>query len=201
MSSATALTPSRAQVLAPSGERWTWLSMMERARTSDLEQMMLAGTPPKMESLVGSEWRGGNCVRLYSLIGIRRFVKGFYEGPERASGPSPFVQGYNIPCPRMADDAPTRCKPSDETPHRHGFYRVHAPVPGARDSYYTNSVLLDYGLGGNGLFGPPLRDYVVQVYPDDPDLLLGKAYGAIGPLRIPLNFFVLSRWRTHDFRG
>ena len=35
----------------------------------------------------------------------------------------------------------------------------------------------------------------------DPDLLLGKAYGAIGPIRIPLNYFVLSRWRKHEFRG
>jgi hypothetical protein len=201
MSSATSLAPARAQVLAPSGERWTWLSMMERARRSDLEQIMLAGTPPKPESLVGWEWSGGNCVKLYSVVGIRRFVKGFYEGPERASGPTPFVQGYNIGSPRMADDAPPRCKPSDEAPSRYGFYRVHAPVRGARDSRYESSVLLDYGLGGNGLFGPPLRDYVVQVYPDDPDLLLGKAYAAIGPLRIPLNFFVLSRWRKHEFRG
>jgi hypothetical protein len=62
-------------------------------------------------------------------------------------------------------------------------------------------LLLDYGLGGNGLFGPPLRDYIVQVYPDDPDLLLGKAYLAFGSLRIPVSFFVLQRLRTHAFQG
>jgi hypothetical protein len=196
-----ALSPTRAPTLAPGGARWTWRSMMESARSSHLERLLLAGTPPKLTSLAGWEWSGGNCVKLYGLIGIRRFVKGFYEGPERASGPSPFLQGYNIASPRMADDAPPRCKPTDEAPHRYGFYRVHAPVRGARDSRYENALLLDYGLGGNGLLGPPLRDYLVQVYPDDPDLLLGKAYAAIGPLRLPLNFFVLSRWRAHAFGG
>lgn len=200
--STAAITPSPAAPLAPSGARWTWLSMMQSASSGDLERALLAGTPPRLEDLAGWEWSGGNCVKLYSLIGIRRFVKGFYEGPDRApAGPTPCIHGYNIPCPRMPDEGPPRCKPSDEQPHRHGFYRTHAVVRGARDSRYDNALLLDYGLGGNGLFGPPLRDYLVQVYPDDPDLLLGKAYAAIGPLRIPLSFFVLSRWRKHDFRG
>ncbi len=202
----SALTPARTPPLAPSGARWTWLSMMQSASSGDLERALLAGTPPRFEDLAGWEWSGGNCVKVYQLIGIRRFVKGFYEGPDRAAAgptphPSPCIHGYNIPVPRIADDAPPRCKPSDEHPHRHGFYRTHAVVRGARDSRYENALLLDYGLGGNGLFGPPLRDYLVQIYPDDPDLLLGKAYAAIGPLRIPLSFFVLSRWRKHDFRG
>ena len=86
-------------------------------------------------------------------------------------------------------------------PKRFGFYRVHRVVEGSRDSHYPNALLLDYGLGGNGLFGPPLRDYLVQVYPDDPDLLLGKAYLNILGLRIPANFFVLKRLHQHDYRG
>jgi hypothetical protein len=36
----------------------------------------------------------------------------------------------------------------------------------------------------------------VQVDKRNPDLFLGKAYGAIGPLRIPTNFFVLERFRV-----
>lgn len=197
-----AITQSQAAPLAPSGQRWTWLSMMREASGGQLEAIFRAGTPPRMEELAGWEFSGGNCVRLYRLLGIRRFVKGFYQGPDRApSGPTPHIQGYNIASPGMPDDAPPRCKPSDEAPKRYGFYRVHAVVPGARDAYYPNALLLDYGLGGNGPFGPPLRDYLVQVYPDDPTLLLGKAYGAVGPLRIPLNFFVLERWRKHDFAG
>ena len=215
----SAIQAAQPSALAPSGERWSWLSMMERATTAQLELALLGGVAPKMESLVGWEFGGGNCVRIYSLLGIRKFVKGFYEGPARDQGPSPslsregklelvagfplgkILQGYNIAAIRNADAEPHVCKPSDEKPGRYGFYRVHAPVSGARDARYMNSLLLDYGLGGNGLFGPPLRDYIVQVYPDDPDLLLGKAYGAIGPIRIPLNFFVLKRRRAVEFGG
>ncbi len=200
--SATAISPARAAPLAPSGQRWTWLSMMQGASRAQLELAFLAGTPPRMSDLAGWELSGGNLVKIYSLVGIRRFVKGFYEGPARApEGPTPCIHGYNIASPRGPDDGPTRCKPSDEQPHRYGFYRAHAVVPGARDSRYPNALLLDYGLGGNGLFGPPLRDYLVQIYPDNPDLLLGKAYGAVGPIRVPLNFFVLERWRKHSFAG
>ena len=78
---------------------------------------------------------------------------------------------------------------------------MHAPVEGARDARYPNALLLDYSLGANGLFGPPLRDYIVQVYPDNPDLLLGKAYLALFGLRIPTNYFVLERLHQHDFTG
>ena len=41
----------------------------------------------------------------------------------------------------------------------------------------------------------------MQVYPDDPDLLLGKAYLNILGLRIPTNYFVLERLHEHSFRG
>ena len=78
---------------------------------------------------------------------------------------------------------------------------MHRVVEGAADARYPKALLLDYSLGGNGLFGPPLRDYVVQIYPDDPDLLLGKAYVALGPLRVPVGFFVLKRLQKHDHRG
>jgi hypothetical protein len=136
------------------------------------------------------------------LVGIRKFVKGFYDGkPRAANGPEPFIQGYNINVENNGDDAPHNLKPSKESPKRYGFYRVHEVVPGARDDRYPNALLLDYGLGGNGIFGPPLRDYLVQIYPDDPDLLLGKAYLNILGLRIPTNFFVLKRLHRHSFTG
>ncbi len=202
MTESTSLAVAETSALAPSGARWTWHSMLTEASSGALEQVLLTAKAPSLESLAGWEWSGGNCLRIYRLLGIRRFVKGFYEGPPRAKeGPTPFIQGYNIASPGLRDDEPPRCKPSDDAPRRHSFYRIHAVVPGARDGRYENALLLDYGLGGNGALGAPLRDYLVQVYPDDPDLLLGKAYLAFGPLRIFTNYFVLSRWREHGFRG
>lgn len=198
----TALAKRPGVALKADGERYTWLDILQRTTSGERELIMQSGVAPRFEDLVGWEFGGGNAVPLFRLLGIRKFVKGFYEGPPRAAkGPEPFVQGYNIDVRGNADDEPHVLKPSPESPKRYGFYRVHRVVEGARDDRYPNALLLDYGLGGNGLFGPPLRDYLVQVYPDDPDLLLGKAYLNILGLRIPSNFFVLKRLHEHSFRG
>lgn len=198
----TALAKRPGVALKADGERYTWLDILQRTTSGERELIMQSGVAPRFEDLVGWEFGGGNAVPLFRLLGIRKFVKGFYEGPPRAAkGPEPFVQGYNIDVRGNADDEPHVLKPSPESPKRYGFYRVHRVVEGARDDRYPNALLLDYGLGGNGLFGPPLRDYLVQVYPDDPDLLLGKAYLNILGLRVPSNFFVLKRLHEHSFRG
>ncbi len=192
--------PDSSVALAASGERLTWIDLVKNIGNGQREAIFAQGTPPRFEDLAGWEFAGANATIFTRLLGIRKFVKGFYEGPPRDAGPEPFLQGYNITVRQNADEAEHVYTPSDASPKRHGFYRVHAVVPGARDSRYPRSLLLDYGLGGNGLFGPPLRDYIVQVFPDDPDLLLGKAYLALG-IRIPVSFFVLKRLRKHSFTG
>lgn len=189
-------------VLKADGGRYTWLEILRDLSNGQREAMMHAGVAPRFEDLAGWEFGGGNTPPIYRLIGIRKFVKGFYEGPPRASkGPEPFLQGYNVDVANDADDAPHQMKLKNGVPKRFGFYRVHRVVEGARDDRYPNALLLDYSLGGNGLFGPPLRDYLVQIYPEDRDLLLGKAYLSILGLRIPTNFFVLKRLHQHDFSG
>lgn len=201
-SSALAVRPGASSLLKADGARYSWLEIVRSAGNGVRETMMMNGTAPAFESLAGWEFAGANAQILTRLIGIRKFVKGFYEGGiARAEGPSPFIQGYNITVRQNADDAEHVYTPSAEKPKRHGYYRVHRVIEGARDARYPTSLLLDYSLGGNGVFGPPLRDYIVQVYPDDPDLLLGKAYVALGPVRIPVSFFVLKRLRKHDHRG
>lgn len=197
----TAALSERSQaVLRSNGDRFDWLTLLTEASNGQREAIMRTGTAPRFDDLVGWEFGGGNTPRIYRLIGIRKFVKGFYEGPPRDGGPEPFIQGYNIPAIGNADSDEHVMEMKGGAPKRFGFYRVHEPVEGARDAFYPNSLLLDYSRGGNGLFGPPLRDYLVQVYPDDPDLLLGKAYLALG-LRIPTNYFVLKRLHQHDFHG
>jgi len=198
----TALATRSKAALKPDGDRYSWLEILQDCSNGQREAMMHAGVAPSFDDLVGYEFAGANCLPIVRLIGIRKFCKGFFEGPPRSKkGPEPYIQGYNIPVKNDADDAPHQLEPSPENPKRFGFYRVHEPVEGARDARYPNGLLLDYSLGGNGLFGPPLRDYLVQVYPDDPTLLLGKAYLALVGLRIPLSFFVLRRLREHDFAG
>jgi hypothetical protein len=199
----TALATRKSPALVRSnGLRYCWLDLVQRASNGVRETMMRNGTAPRFESLAGWEFRGANGSIVTRVIGIRKFAKGFYVGPDRANGPSPHLQGYNVNVRQNRDEAEhvylTR---EDGSPQRHGYYRVHAPIEGAKDSYYPNALLLDYALGGNGPFGPPLRDYIVQVYPDNPDLLLGKAYLALGPLRISAGFFILERMKRHDHHG
>ncbi len=198
---ALAVRPDPSSLLKADGARYSWLEIVRSAGNGVRETMMLNGTAPTFESLIGWEFAGANASIFTRLIGIRKFVKGFYEGKDRAEGPSPHIHGYNITVRQNADDAAHVYTPSPEKPKRHGYYRVHSVVPGARDARYPRALLLDYSLGGNGALGPPLRDYVVQVYPDDPDLLLGKAYVALGAVRIPVGFFVLKRLQKHDHRG
>ena len=78
---------------------------------------------------------------------------------------------------------------------RFGYYHV-APVdPRSKENRYLHSVLLHYGEGGNHSLDPSagIRDYLVQVDPDNRDLFLGKAYYKVGPIRVHSNFFILER--------
>jgi hypothetical protein len=174
-----------------------------RAPASTLEAILRAGPAPRFEDLVGWEFNGTNVGFMPGVLGIRKFRKGFYQGPPRApEGPTPFVQGYNIPVRQNGVGRPHVAKPSDEAPKRFGFYRVYAASQNPRFQRYPQALLLDYGLGDNGLTPPALlRDYLVQVNPDSPDLLLGSAYLALGPLAIPAGFFILERARQHSFTG
>lgn len=168
-----------------------------------LEAIMLRGAAPPFEELVGWEFDGWNVGMLAGGFGLnRKFRKGFYEGPARTEGPSPFIQGYNIPMHQDGADKPHRAKPSDESPKRFGFYRVFDASKSPRHHRYGKALLLDYSLGGNGFSAPSLlRDYLVCVHAGNADLLLGKAYLALGPLTVLGGYFILQRARQHAFKG
>ncbi len=113
-------------------------------------------------------------------------MKGFFRTEDGR------VKGYNSPVEQNVLDGRWHVAAK-----RFGFYLV-APVDAtARDNAYLHAVLLDYGKGGNKPWDPTrgLRDYLVQVDPANPDLFLGKAYYALGPLRVHSNFFILERLR------
>ena len=191
--------------LKKEGTRYSQIDLVRVADDRTRDAIMRQGTAPAFSDLIGSEFAGINTPRIADLLRIRKFVKGFYQGPPRtppANGPEPFVQGYNIDVVQDGIERPHRLKPSEDAPRRYGFYRVHKVVAGARDSVYPNALLLDYGLGNNGFSVTRLlRDYLVQVYPDDPDLLLGRAYVALLGLRIHGGYFVLRRRNQHSFKG
>lgn len=170
---------------------------LERTPMRELEHVFVRGVTPDLDQLVGWEFRGINhlplnSARIAELAGIKKFVKGFYRAEDGR------VMGYNIPVGRNTLDGRWHLKPSDSEPKRWGFYEVAAVDPTARDNDYLHAVLLDYGKGGNPRLdvSQNLRDYLVQIDPKNPDLYLGKAFYALGPLRIPAGFFILERHRV-----
>ena len=161
---------------------------LEQASWPELERHFVDGGTPELDTLVGWEFRGINRLPLNALpvarlLGIKKFCKGFLRGEDGR------VMGYNSPVAMNALDGRWHIAPK-----RFGFYEVYRVDPTARDNHYLHAVLLDYGRGDNKLHDPTrgLRDYLVQL---DDDLLLGKAYYAVGPLRVHTNFFILERHR------
>ena len=159
------------------------------ART--LDGVLLRGVRPDLDALVGWEFRGINTPAWAKLAGIKKFVKGFFRTDDGQ------VMGYNCPVVQDGLELPWRTKPSNHAPKRFGFYTVDPTDPTARDNAYLHAVLLDYSRGGNPATDPSrgLRDYLVQVDSNNPDLYLGKAYFALGPARLSVSFFVLERDR------
>ena len=69
---------------------------LERASWDELDATFVRGTQPDLDSLVGWEFRGINRFPLYPLpipdvLGIKKFVKGFYRADDGR------VMGYNCP--------------------------------------------------------------------------------------------------------
>jgi hypothetical protein len=163
---------------------------LERMSARELDKVFLRGTTPDLDSLAGWEFRGVNHPGWAHLGGIKKFVKGFFRKEDG-------LYGYNCPVRQNGIQAPWITKPTNYAPKRFGFYKVDAVSPTDKENKYLHAVLLNYGKGGNKAYdlSSGLRDYLVQVDPDNPDLYLGKAYYAVGPLRVSSNFFILERFR------
>jgi len=164
---------------------------LERASHAELDLTFIRGVTPDVDALVGWEFRGINHPAWASLVGIKKFIKGFFRKPDGRA------VGYNCPVVQNVLDGRWYAKPEDTAPKRFGFYTVEPVDATARDNAYLHALLLDYGKGGNKVWDPTrnIRDYIVQVDPENPDLLLGKAYVALGPLRLHTNYFILERHR------
>jgi len=169
------------------GARFDELIRMPRA---SLEGIMRHGTTPTADHLDGWEFRGYNPPIFARVLGFQKFIKGFFRDSQGLAGYNLFVQA-----PRGGPDRPWIAKGGGDPRARHGYYDVVAVQPGGRYSDFPDAVLLDYGSGRNSALNPEsrIRDFLVQVDPDNPDLYLGKAFLDLGIARMFSNFFVLER--------
>lgn len=182
-----------------SNEKDTASFEFQRVATLDrraLETLMVQGERPDLDALPGWEYWGMNIGISARLLRIQKFIKGFFRLPGGQ------VCGYNVRARQNGPAAPWMAMPVDGVPRRFGFYRVTPVAPTARDNAYLHALLLDYGQGGNGRLNPlsTLRDYLVRVAPGSDDLLLGKAFMAVGRPRVSVGYFLLERYRPSDNR-
>lgn len=156
-----------------------------------LEATMVRGETPSWPALAGHEYRGYNVAPATALLGIRKFIKAFFATPSGA------WYGCNTPVAQNGLSGPWNARPSEAAARRYAYFCVNPVDPAARDNAYLHALLLDYGRGGNPFYDPSrlLRDYLVRCVPGSDDLLLGKAYLALGPVRVAAGFFLLERYR------
>jgi hypothetical protein len=181
-------------------ERHTFKSICGLGR-HDLETLFICGTTPRLREVLGWEYRGRNISLVSAMLRIRRFIKGFLK-PLTDTDPPGIAAGYNLWARQSDETRDNNWIPilKDGKPLRHGFYGICRVRPDAADNKYPHAFLLDYSLGRNPWYYPGrfLRDYVVQVYPDDPRLLIGKAYVALGSVRLFGGYFVMERAARND---
>jgi len=166
------------------------LDYLQLATSGDdlLEEVLLAGTMPDTERLAGWEFRGFNSMDLTTVLGFRKFKKGFFEDGDN-------VHGYNVKIKQSGLIDPWEDVVKKGSSVKHGWYDVYPVRTDEVDNLYPNALLLNYASDRNPKADPSrfLRDYLVQVDPDDPDLYLGKAYVAVGSKRIFVSYFILGR--------
>jgi hypothetical protein len=156
---------------------------------SELERVLVRGEIPSVDALAGWEYGGWNHPPHMGVLGIRKFIKGFFRTEDDR------CFGYNTPARQDGLDHDWTPRPSRDHPKRFGFYRVTPVDPEARDNRYLHALLLDYSRGGNPAsdVSRVIRDFLVRVEPGSDELLLGKAYLALGPARLFSNYFLLQR--------
>lgn len=174
----------------PAGERYDYNALCN-ASDEELEKVMKMGVMPDPAQLAGWEFKGWNTSDITYLIFNKKFKKGFYrkEGEEETGG-------YNVVVVQNQLGEPWIDKLKETDSIRHGYFDVYPVKLDEVDHRYPNAVLINYFTSERNFALNPtrfLRDYLVQVYEDNPDLYLGKAFGAIGPFRLFQSCFVLER--------
>jgi hypothetical protein len=160
-----------------------------------LEGIFRSAIMPPPETLVSYEWRGYNIASFTRLLGIQKFIKGFFLLNGR-------VEGYNIQAQQNGLTETWLYQPSAKTLKRYAFYIVTPVDPSSQDNLYPQALFLNYGASPRNprlAVERPIRDYLAQPDPHNPNLLLGKAYLALGSWRVFSSFFVIERLRPTDW--
>ncbi|HEY8882515.1 MAG TPA: hypothetical protein VIM47_03870 [Dermatophilaceae bacterium] len=160
-----------------------------RTPPARLTGVLRRGDTPHVDALAGWEWRGTNMPATSRLLGLRRFIKGFTLVEDGRAA------GYNVSVPGADLSSPWTPRNQCDGRREWASFTITTVDPTATDNRYLHALLLDYSAVASpepGIAGR-LRDYLVRVVPDSDELLLGHAFIAAGPARIPVGWFALER--------
>jgi hypothetical protein len=189
-------TPTQTmEPLQPNGQRYDYVALA-LADNDELDHVMRCGVAPDPTRMLGWEFKGYNTFDLTQMLGIRKFKKGFYQ-EDPVADPHLGINGYNVQSVvnGLGEDWFDKIKNGNSI--KHGWYDCTPVDLNSTDNKYPNALLLNYACPKNPTLDPSrqLRDYLVQPYADNHDLLLGKAYIALfGPLRMFVSYFILERY-------
>lgn len=190
------MAPTKNEPRQPNGERYDYVALA-LATDAEREGIMRQSVRPDPARLVGWEFKGWNTIDAASVIGIRKFKKGFYQ-EDPAADPQQGIEGYNVKVVQngLGDHWFDRIHKGSSV--KHAWYDVYPVRLSDVDNKYPNALMLNYAVRRNPVVDPAnlLRDYLVQPYADNPDLYLAKAYLAVPgtSLRIFGSYFVLERY-------
>ena len=186
--------PSR-DILPARGHKYTF-EELAKLKTKQMDALMLIGGTPTMKDVLGYEYRGYNMNPSTVILGTRKFKKGFFGDLNKDH-----AWGYNVLVQQNKMSEPWIAKPSDAYPARRFFFKL-LPAGGGYDARYDHSLFVDYAKSGEYFILHPTRytvDYLVYPDPENHDLMLGKSDAEIGPIRLPLGYFILERYNKSTY--
>jgi choline dehydrogenase-like flavoprotein len=163
-----------------------------------LEDLVRIGSTPRIDDVVGYEYRGFNLQPATKIIGTRKFKKGFYAAYPGAN----HAWGYNMPIVQNLKDEPWVAVPNEENPRRYFFFKIlPAGAPGY-DRRYAHTLIVDYSKWDGYFLLNPARytvDYLVYPDPENRDLMVGRSDFVMGPIRFFMGYFILERHNQSNF--
>jgi hypothetical protein len=153
----------------------------------DYRRMFMHGQTPAPYELVGT-WRGVN-KGIVELVGYRQFIKEIAPVDCQLKGDNIMVHQVSNQLLRCCGWQPKTDATSWDGLERRGKFAVEGA---GGIGPFRHGVVFNYRNGGNDR-RDPVRLIVDRVVKIDDNHLLGRAVAKLGPIQIPLAYFVLER--------
>ena len=162
---------------------------LARSDNRTLDSIFATAVAPAFETLVDFQWRGYNTDPNLRVLGLRKFIKAFFRGRNGE-------EGCNVKVEQNQLSEPWIPRLRNGGIEAFAFYLVGSQTSPTRLDRNPNALLIDYAASPRNPAWHVerlIRDYVVQPFADNPDLMIGRAFLGIGRARFASSYFVIER--------